>query len=168
MPCHAMPFLIKATNWPVNYLLINSSNSFCLQACIFVGVFIMIASTIGGFRNIVTDSSTYRFYTWIMAKCIWTSLQDLFFLLISCLAAMPLLWDNRHYKVHQLLISIPVFQKNSIKYFFCSVIFIAPFFLWCVLYLSIYYIKIKKSKIILVKKVPSRNEKVKLQFSSMG
>ncbi|KAG6764169.1 hypothetical protein POTOM_031628 [Populus tomentosa] len=32
-------------------------------ACIFVGVFIMMASTIGGFRNIVTDASSYRFYT---------------------------------------------------------------------------------------------------------
>ncbi|XP_004298301.1 PREDICTED: lysine histidine transporter-like 6-like [Fragaria vesca subsp. vesca] len=40
-----------STNWFVNW------------ASIFVGVFIMLASTIGGFRNIVTDASTYRFYT---------------------------------------------------------------------------------------------------------
>ncbi|KAL3830979.1 hypothetical protein ACJIZ3_019781 [Penstemon smallii] len=32
-------------------------------ACISVGVFIMLASTIGGLRNIITDSSTYEFYT---------------------------------------------------------------------------------------------------------
>lgn len=32
-------------------------------ACIFIGVFIMIASTIGGLRNIIADSSTYKFYT---------------------------------------------------------------------------------------------------------
>ncbi|KAJ4710558.1 Lysine histidine transporter like [Melia azedarach] len=31
-------------------------------ACIFIGVFIMLASTIGGFRNNVTDASTYTFY----------------------------------------------------------------------------------------------------------
>lgn len=34
------------------------------QACIFIGVFIMIASTIGGLRNIVADSSSYEFYSW--------------------------------------------------------------------------------------------------------
>ncbi|KAK9997787.1 hypothetical protein SO802_017390 [Lithocarpus litseifolius] len=32
-------------------------------SCIFVGVFIMLASTIGGFRNIIADASTYSFYT---------------------------------------------------------------------------------------------------------
>ncbi|KAL2546379.1 Lysine histidine transporter-like 6 [Forsythia ovata] len=31
--------------------------------CIFVGVFIMVASTIGGLRNIVADASTYEFYS---------------------------------------------------------------------------------------------------------
>ncbi|PIA39652.1 hypothetical protein AQUCO_02600242v1 [Aquilegia coerulea] len=31
-------------------------------ACIFVGMFIMFASTIGGLRNIIKDSSTYSFY----------------------------------------------------------------------------------------------------------
>lgn len=31
--------------------------------CIFIGVFIMVASTVGGFRNIIADSSTYKFYT---------------------------------------------------------------------------------------------------------
>ncbi|KAI4368991.1 hypothetical protein MLD38_017486 [Melastoma candidum] len=30
---------------------------------IFIGVFIMFASTIGGLRNIIADASTYRFYT---------------------------------------------------------------------------------------------------------
>ncbi|CAI9096268.1 OLC1v1032367C1 [Oldenlandia corymbosa var. corymbosa] len=32
-------------------------------SCIFIGVFIMIASTVGGLRNIVADASTYKFYT---------------------------------------------------------------------------------------------------------
>ncbi|KAL4609700.1 hypothetical protein ACB092_08G000500 [Castanea dentata] len=36
---------------------------YVLQSCIFVGVFIMLASTIGGFRNIIADASTYSFYT---------------------------------------------------------------------------------------------------------
>ncbi|EEF33263.1 amino acid transporter, putative [Ricinus communis] len=40
-----------------------SAKWFINWASILVGVFIMIASTIGGFRNIVTDASTYRFYT---------------------------------------------------------------------------------------------------------
>ncbi|CAM8951447.1 unnamed protein product [Rhodiola kirilowii] len=31
--------------------------------CIIVGVFIMVASTIGGLRNIVADSSSYHFYS---------------------------------------------------------------------------------------------------------
>ncbi|CAN0876440.1 Lysine histidine transporter-like 6 [Linum grandiflorum] len=31
-------------------------------ASIVIGVFIMLASTIGGFRNIITDSYTYKFY----------------------------------------------------------------------------------------------------------
>ncbi|CAI0459041.1 unnamed protein product [Linum tenue] len=30
---------------------------------IVIGVFVMLASTIGGFRNIITDSSDYKFYT---------------------------------------------------------------------------------------------------------
>ena len=83
-----------STNWFVNWVskLDNSSPQFlwnnrniqrvksCLtiiydcfvQASIFVGVFIMLASTIGGLRNIVTDASTYRFYTWIITKlCHW-------------------------------------------------------------------------------------------------
>lgn len=40
-----------STKWLVNW------------ASIFIGVFIMLASTIGGLRNIIADSSTYRFYT---------------------------------------------------------------------------------------------------------
>ncbi|XP_057810142.1 lysine histidine transporter-like 6 [Salvia miltiorrhiza] len=32
-------------------------------ACIFFGVFIMVASTVGGLRNIIVDSSTYEFYS---------------------------------------------------------------------------------------------------------
>ncbi|GAB2280098.1 hypothetical protein Dimus_014735 [Dionaea muscipula] len=32
-------------------------------SCIFIGVFIMLASTIGGLRNIITDSSSYSFYS---------------------------------------------------------------------------------------------------------
>ncbi|CAA2980314.1 lysine histidine transporter-like 6 [Olea europaea subsp. europaea] len=32
-------------------------------ACIFIGVFIMAASTVGGLRNIVADASTYEFYS---------------------------------------------------------------------------------------------------------
>ncbi|KAJ6901192.1 lysine histidine transporter-like 6 [Populus alba x Populus x berolinensis] len=55
LPC-IMWLIIKkpkrfSTKWFINW------------ACIFVGVFIMMASTIGGFRNIVTDASSYRFYT---------------------------------------------------------------------------------------------------------
>ncbi|XAR65401.1 hypothetical protein NMG60_11009523 [Bertholletia excelsa] len=38
-------------NWLVNW------------ACICVGVYIMLASTIGGLRNIITDSSSYEFYS---------------------------------------------------------------------------------------------------------
>ncbi|XP_051144706.1 lysine histidine transporter-like 6 [Andrographis paniculata] len=38
-------------SWIINWL------------CIFIGVFIMVASTIGGLRNIVADSSTYQFYS---------------------------------------------------------------------------------------------------------
>lgn len=40
-----------STKWLVNW------------ACICIGVFIMMASTIGGLRNIFTDASTYRFYS---------------------------------------------------------------------------------------------------------
>ncbi|KAF3653806.1 Lysine histidine transporter-like 1 [Capsicum annuum] len=40
-----------STSWLINW------------ACIFIGVFIMIASTVGGLRNIVADSSTYEFYS---------------------------------------------------------------------------------------------------------
>ncbi|KAK9903830.1 hypothetical protein M0R45_000937 [Rubus argutus] len=40
-----------------------STNWFINWASIFVGVFIMLASTVGGLRNIITDASTYRFYT---------------------------------------------------------------------------------------------------------
>ncbi|KAF3431815.1 hypothetical protein FNV43_RR26551 [Rhamnella rubrinervis] len=32
-------------------------------ACIYIGAFIMFASTIGGLRNIIVDASTYSFYT---------------------------------------------------------------------------------------------------------
>lgn len=34
-----------------------------LQGSIFLGVFIMVASTIGGLRNIIKDSSTFKFYS---------------------------------------------------------------------------------------------------------
>ncbi|KAF2311184.1 hypothetical protein GH714_019939 [Hevea brasiliensis] len=40
-----------------------STKWFINWASILIGLFIMIASTVGGFRNIVTDASTYRFYT---------------------------------------------------------------------------------------------------------
>ncbi|TYI46078.1 hypothetical protein E1A91_D13G081100v1 [Gossypium mustelinum] len=40
-----------------------SLNWFINWGCIFVGVFIMMASTIGGLRNIIADASTYSFYT---------------------------------------------------------------------------------------------------------
>ncbi|XP_054808389.1 lysine histidine transporter-like 6 [Prosopis cineraria] len=40
-----------------------STNWFINWAAIFIGVCIMLASTIGGFRNIIADASTYRFYT---------------------------------------------------------------------------------------------------------
>ncbi|XP_019168377.1 PREDICTED: lysine histidine transporter-like 6 [Ipomoea nil] len=40
------------------------SISWCINwACIVIGVFIMVASTIGGVRNILADSSTYQFYS---------------------------------------------------------------------------------------------------------
>ncbi|KAG9152902.1 hypothetical protein Leryth_012523 [Lithospermum erythrorhizon] len=42
---------IFSISWTINWV------------CIVVGVFIMFASTIGGLRNIVTDSSTYEFYS---------------------------------------------------------------------------------------------------------
>lgn len=35
----------------------------CFQAAICIGVCIMLASTVGGFRNIIADASTYEFYT---------------------------------------------------------------------------------------------------------
>ncbi|BBG94443.1 Transmembrane amino acid transporter family protein [Prunus dulcis] len=52
----------------IMWLIIKKPKRFGLQwlvnwACIFIGVFIMLASTVGGFRNIITDASTYRFYT---------------------------------------------------------------------------------------------------------
>ncbi|XP_047331599.1 lysine histidine transporter-like 6 [Impatiens glandulifera] len=40
-----------------------SLNWFMNWICIFVGAVIMLASTIGGLRNIVADSSTYKFYS---------------------------------------------------------------------------------------------------------
>lgn len=40
-----------------------SFNWFINWASIFVGVFIMLASTVGGLRNIIADASTYTFYT---------------------------------------------------------------------------------------------------------
>ncbi|OVA05025.1 Amino acid transporter [Macleaya cordata] len=40
-----------------------SRSWFINWACIFVGMFIMFASTIGGLRNIIIDASTYSFYT---------------------------------------------------------------------------------------------------------
>ncbi|XP_019164916.1 PREDICTED: lysine histidine transporter-like 6 [Ipomoea nil] len=40
------------------------SISWCINwACIVIGVFMMVASTVGGLRNIVADSSTYEFYS---------------------------------------------------------------------------------------------------------
>lgn len=39
---------------------------FCVcefQISIFFGVFLMVASTVGGLRNIVADSSSYEFYS---------------------------------------------------------------------------------------------------------
>lgn len=50
------------------WLVIKRPKRFSLSwminwACIFIGVFVMFASTIGGLRNIVADSSTYRFYS---------------------------------------------------------------------------------------------------------
>ncbi|XP_030471800.2 lysine histidine transporter-like 6 [Syzygium oleosum] len=39
-----------------------SINWFVNWASIIIGVFIMMASTIGGLRNIIADASTYRFY----------------------------------------------------------------------------------------------------------
>ncbi|KAG5059931.1 hypothetical protein AAZX31_01G077700 [Glycine max] len=40
-----------STNWFINWI------------SIYIGVCIMLASTIGGLRNIATDASTYKFYT---------------------------------------------------------------------------------------------------------
>ncbi|KAM6548157.1 hypothetical protein CsatB_019833 [Cannabis sativa] len=40
-----------------------SAKWFINWASIYIGVFIMLASTIGGLRNIITDASTYSFYT---------------------------------------------------------------------------------------------------------
>ncbi|GLT73086.1 hypothetical protein SLA2020_449680 [Shorea laevis] len=40
-----------------------STKWFINWASIFVGLFIMLASTIGGLRNIIADDSTYSFYT---------------------------------------------------------------------------------------------------------
>jgi len=45
----------------LNVLIISLSLLF--QAGIYIGVCIMLASTVGGLRNIITDSSTYSFYT---------------------------------------------------------------------------------------------------------
>ncbi|PQQ09647.1 hypothetical protein Pyn_27371 [Prunus yedoensis var. nudiflora] len=52
----------------IMWLIIKKPKRFGLQwlvnwVCIFIGMFIMLASTVGGFRNIITDASTYRFYT---------------------------------------------------------------------------------------------------------
>ncbi|XP_021814390.1 lysine histidine transporter-like 6 [Prunus avium] len=52
----------------IMWLIIKKPKRFSLQwlvnwACILIGMFIMLASTVGGFRNIITDASTYRFYT---------------------------------------------------------------------------------------------------------
>ncbi|TXG56803.1 hypothetical protein EZV62_018116 [Acer yangbiense] len=57
-------YFLPSVMWPVIKKPKRFSiNWFINWACIFVGVFIMLASTIGGFRNIVTDASTYSFYT---------------------------------------------------------------------------------------------------------
>jgi amino acid permease len=40
-----------------------STSWFINWASIYIGLFIMLSSTIGGFRNIIADSSTYKFYT---------------------------------------------------------------------------------------------------------
>ncbi|KAL7110530.1 hypothetical protein ACP275_05G031800 [Erythranthe tilingii] len=52
----------------IMWLRIKKPEKFSLSwtvnwGCIFVGVFIMLASTIGGLRNIIVDSSTYEFYS---------------------------------------------------------------------------------------------------------
>ncbi|KAJ8760753.1 hypothetical protein K2173_018661 [Erythroxylum novogranatense] len=52
----------------IMWLVIKKPKRFSISwfinwASICVGVFIMMASTIGGFRNIVADSSTYTFYS---------------------------------------------------------------------------------------------------------
>nr|GFC23553.1 lysine histidine transporter-like 6 [Tanacetum cinerariifolium] len=49
------------------WLILKKPKSFSTQwivnwVGIFIGVFIMLASTIGGFRNIIADSSSYDFY----------------------------------------------------------------------------------------------------------
>ncbi|KAL8167219.1 LOW QUALITY PROTEIN: hypothetical protein V2J09_008718 [Rumex salicifolius] len=69
------PWLIAAANLMVVvhlpgiiWIIIKRPKRFSLSwiinwACIFIGVFVMFASTIGGLRNIVADSSTYSFYS---------------------------------------------------------------------------------------------------------
>lgn len=52
----------------VIWLIIKKPKRFSISwlvnwSCIIIGVFIMIASTVGGLRNIVMDSSTYSFYS---------------------------------------------------------------------------------------------------------
>ncbi|KAF6147158.1 hypothetical protein GIB67_036877 [Kingdonia uniflora] len=52
----------------IMWLAIKKPRRFSLSwfinwACIFVGTFIMFASTIGGLRNIIIDSSSYEFYS---------------------------------------------------------------------------------------------------------
>ncbi|XP_021299686.1 lysine histidine transporter-like 6 isoform X1 [Herrania umbratica] len=49
------------------WLIIKKPKRFGLKwftnwSCIFIGLFIMMASAIGGLRNIITDASTYSFY----------------------------------------------------------------------------------------------------------
>ncbi|CAL5189195.1 unnamed protein product [Lathyrus oleraceus] len=52
----------------IMWLIIKKPNRFSINwfinwASIFIGVCIMLASTVGGFRNIIADASTYKFYT---------------------------------------------------------------------------------------------------------
>lgn len=57
----------KTTFLPSDIFLYGGLTFFFLiffyQASIYIGLFIMVASTIGGLRNIITDASTYSFYT---------------------------------------------------------------------------------------------------------
>ncbi|KAL2484750.1 Lysine histidine transporter-like 6 [Abeliophyllum distichum] len=60
----ATSYLLPSTIW----LKLKKPQRFSLSwimnwAWIFVGVFVILASTVGGLRNIIVDSSTYEFYS---------------------------------------------------------------------------------------------------------